>query len=110
MDILTDEQMKKALRDFRPILVEPSAASAQAPVETAGPVSSLALGTGSASGGPEIWNVVAWGDVRECRSVSSVMEEVREAVELGCRTISIERQGAPNAGHQPRSPERTPTL
>ena len=57
---------------------------------------------GSASGGPEIWNVVAWGDVRECRSASSVMEEVREAVELGCRTISIERQGAPNDSDQPR--------
>lgn len=49
-----------------------------------------------ASGGPEIWNVVAWGGVRECCSISSVMEEVREAVGLGCRTISIERQGAPN--------------
>ena len=56
----------------------------------------LDVSSGSASGGPEIWNVVAWGDVRECHSVSSVMEEVREAVELGCRTISIERQGAPN--------------
>jgi len=63
---------------------------------------SLALAPCSAlSGGPEIWNVVAWGDARECRSISSVMEEVREAVELGCRTVSIERQGMPNARSEP---------
>lgn len=48
-----------------------------------------------ACGGPEVWNVVAWGDARECRSVDAVMEEVREAVELGCRTVSIQRQGSP---------------
>jgi len=48
------------------------------------------------SGGPEVWNVVAWGDVRECRTTERVIEEVRGALETGCRTISIERQGAPN--------------
>jgi hypothetical protein len=53
--------------------------------------------SGSAIGGPEVWNVVAWGDVRECRDIETIMEEVREALELGCRTISIERQGAPTA-------------
>ena len=52
---------------------------------------------GSASGGPEVWNVGAWGDVRECRAIATIIEEVREALELGCRTISIERQGAPTA-------------
>lgn len=57
----------------------------------------LAPAPSSASGGPEIWNVVAWGDVRECRSIFSALEEVREALEDGCRTISIERQGAPNS-------------
>lgn len=52
---------------------------------------------GSAIGGPEIWNVVAWGDVLECHNIETIMVEVREALELGCRTISIERQGAPTA-------------
>jgi len=55
-----------------------------------------ARGSAHPSGGPEVWNVVAWGDVRECRTTESVIEEVREALELGCRTISVERQGAPN--------------
>jgi len=53
--------------------------------------------TGSASGGPEVWNVSAWGDVRECRDIATILEEVREALELGCRTVNIERQGAPTA-------------
>lgn len=80
--------------------------------------------TCSERGGPEVWNVVAWGDVRECRSIESVIDEVREAVELGCRTVSIERQGSPNnkmcqthsadqAPHQieqPRSDTRRTTL
>lgn len=76
-----------------------------------GAVAALSVEPGSAEGGPEIWNVVAWGDVRECRTISSVMEEVREAVELGCRTISIERQGAPNKDHQfgPQENMTTPT-
>lgn len=60
------------------------------------PLSDAARGLAHPSGGPEVWNVVAWGDVIEFRTTKSVIEEVREALELGCRTISIERQGAPN--------------
>lgn len=58
-----------------------------------------------ASGGPEIWNVCAWGDVRECRDIATVIDEVMEALELGCRTILIERQGAPTAS--PNSARQT---
>jgi hypothetical protein len=58
--------------------------------------SALGRSAGSAIGGPEIWNVVAWGDVRECRDIATIIDEVREALELGCRTISIQRQGSPN--------------
>ena len=62
-------------------------------------------GSAHPSGGPEVWNVVAWGDVRGCRTTESVIKEVREALELGCRTISVERQGAPNS---PSSATRRP--
>lgn len=54
----------------------------------------------------EVWKVVAWGDVRECRIIESVMEEVRDALETGCRTISIERQGAPNDQGEAQPPAK----
>lgn len=58
---------------------------------------SFAAPAGSAIGGLEVWNVAAWGDVRECHDIATIMDEVREALELGCRTVSIERQGSPNS-------------
>lgn len=67
-----------------------------------------ARGSAHPSGGPEGWNVVAWGDVMECRTTNRVIEEVREALEMGCRTISIERQGAPNAAGELRPPKNNP--
>ena len=51
--------------------------------------------------GTEMWSIAAWGDVRECPDIDSIMEEVREALELGCRTIIIERKEfAPNPVNQ----------
>lgn len=46
-------------------------------------------------GGPEIWNVVT-DDTIECLSIDSVLKKVKEALQKGDRTISIERQGAPD--------------
>jgi hypothetical protein len=72
--------------------------------------SELSPARGSARGGPEIWNVVAWGGVRECRDIETIMDEVREALELGYRTISIEKQGAPNASPTELSDSRRAAL
>jgi hypothetical protein len=47
------------------------------------------------NGGSEIWNVVKCGDAIECHSIDAVIEDVREALEAGCRTVRIERQGKP---------------
>jgi hypothetical protein len=35
------------------------------------------------------WKVLAWGDRRECSTVESVLDEVRDALELGCLQIVI---------------------
>ena len=48
-------------------------------------------------GGPEVWVVGAWGDSITVTSAEDVMREVREFLDDGCRTITIERQGAPRS-------------
>lgn len=50
-------------------------------------------------GVPEVWVVGARGDCITLTTPEGVMREVRDFLNDGCRTITIERQGAP---------ERTP--
>lgn len=50
-----------------------------------------------ATGGPEVWNVVTQGPARECHDIATTVDEVRKALQRGCRTISIERQGSPDS-------------
>ena len=46
-------------------------------------------------GGPEVWVVGAWGDSITVTTAEDVMREVRDFLDDGCRTITIERQGSP---------------
>jgi hypothetical protein len=59
---------------------------------------SIAEGRGRCTlrGGPDAWVIGAWGDSITVTTTEDVMREVRDFLDDGCRTITIERQGAPD--------------
>jgi hypothetical protein len=64
-------------------------------------------------GGPEVWVIGAWGDSITVTTAEEVMREVRDLLDDGCRTITIERQGAPDrtdGGCTPIVPDDAPFL
>lgn len=64
-------------------------------------------------GGPEVWVIGAWGDSVTVTTPEEVMREVSEFLDDGCRTITIERQGAADrtdGGCTPIVPDDNPFL
>ena len=59
---------------------------------------SIAEGRGRCTlrGGPDAWVIGAWGDSITVTTAEDVMRGVRDFLDDGCRTITIERQGAPD--------------